>query len=247
VNRQGFDAAIFLGNFVEDIKYADTFGRYINRHLVGSGDSDESYIPAAKMIAALVALTGKPAYKYRAFELLVTLDLYIYKATRRLIVPADIDFDQLHILLQRAFRWDNYHLYQFEVLSRKGAKKSLLRIMPIEEDDFFYDGEAKHSADVKLSDCFPAYKFIRYTYDFGDSWEHEIKLVRVIDEHHEESPFLLEAEGQSPPEDIGGVYGFVQFHEAFMNPEHPSHEEMKEWVGNWSPELYDWEKRPRVL
>jgi hypothetical protein len=199
------------------------------------------------MIAALAASTGKPAYNYRAFELLVTLDLYLYTATRRLIVPADIDFDRLHAILQQVFRWDNYHLYQFEVLPRKGAKKSLLRIMPIEDDDFFYDGESKFTEEVKLSDCFPAYRFIRYTYDMGDMWEHEIKLARVIDKHHEESPFLLEAEGQSPPEDSGGAYGFAEFYEAFTNPEHPRHEEMKEWGGNWSPELRDWEKRPRVI
>lgn len=46
---------------------------------------------------------------------------------------------------------------------------------------------------------------ILYTYDMGDSWEHEIEFVRVIDAHDKESPYLLEASGQAPPEDVGGV------------------------------------------
>ena len=44
------------------------------------------------MIDALCEVTGKQAYRYRAFELLVTLDLDIYKAVRKIIVPADIQF-----------------------------------------------------------------------------------------------------------------------------------------------------------
>jgi len=35
-------------------------------------------------------------YKYLAFELLVTLDLEVYKAVRRIIVPADLKFGGLH-------------------------------------------------------------------------------------------------------------------------------------------------------
>jgi hypothetical protein len=45
-----------------------------------------AFIPAEEMIKALTALTGIPAYKYHAFELLVMLDLDVYQATRRLIV-----------------------------------------------------------------------------------------------------------------------------------------------------------------
>ena len=76
---------------------------------------EDTFTPTRKMTKSLCELTGKPAYKYRAFELLVTLDLDIYKATRRLIVAADIDFQRLHLVLQQAFGWRNYHLYDFTV------------------------------------------------------------------------------------------------------------------------------------
>jgi hypothetical protein len=81
----------------------------------------------------------------------------------------------------------------------------------------------------------------------GDNWEHIIELVRVIDEHYAESPFLLEAAGQTPPEDVGGVPGFIDFREIMLNPKHPDYAEMKEWVGYWSPELPEWEKKPKVI
>lgn len=54
--------------------------------------SEKWYIFYKAMIDALCEVTGKQAYRYRAFELLVTLDLDIYKAVRKIIVPADIQF-----------------------------------------------------------------------------------------------------------------------------------------------------------
>jgi hypothetical protein len=197
------------------------------------------------MIKALTTLTGKPAYKYRAFELLVTLDLEIYKATRRLIVPADIQFTLLHKLLQRVFKWENYHLHDFSVLDSK-THQTVARLV-MSEEDLSYDSEAVMEAGRKLSDYFPEYSNILYTYDMGDNWEHQIKLVKVIEEHMEESPFLLEAVGQSPPEDVGGVGGFIVFREIMLNPSHPDYAEAKEWVGYWSPELREWDIVPRVM
>lgn len=54
--------------------------------------SEKWHIFYKAMIDALCEVTGKQAYRYRAFELLVTLDLDIYKAVRKIIVPADIQF-----------------------------------------------------------------------------------------------------------------------------------------------------------
>jgi hypothetical protein len=81
----------------------------------------------------------------------------------------------------------------------------------------------------------------------GDDWEHRIRLVRVIENHDQESPFLLKASGQTPPEDVGGVMGFTNFREIMSNPEHPEYEEMKEWSLYWSPDLEEWKQRPRLI
>ena len=99
----------------------------------------------------------------------------------------------------------------------------------------------------ELSDFIPKYNRILYTYDMGDDWEHQIELVRVIDEYNEDSPHLLEANGQTPPENVGGVAGFIDFRKIMLNPDHPEHAATKEWAGYWSLELGEWDMRPRVF
>jgi|GEM_PF-3374264 len=98
-----------------------------------------------------------------------------------------------------------------------------------------------------LSEFLPEHKQMLYTYDMGDNWEHEIQLVRVIEDHEKESPYLLEASGQTPPEDVGGVGGFVNFREIMLNPSHPEYEKMKEWAKYWTIDLSDWKSRSRVI
>ncbi len=62
----------------------------------------------------------------------------------------------------------------------------------------------------------------------GDNWENNIELVRVIEAHSEESPYLLEASGQTPPEDVGGVGGFIDFREIMLDPTHLDYLQTKE-------------------
>jgi hypothetical protein len=82
------------------------------------------------MADSLSELTGKPVYKYSALELLVTLDLEVYKAMRRIIVPADIEFARLHKVLQSVFDWKDSHIYDFTILN--GNKlKPIARIVPL--------------------------------------------------------------------------------------------------------------------
>ena len=62
---------------------------------------------------------------------------------------------------------------------------------------------------------------------WGITGSYEIHLVRVIEDYNKESPYLVEASGQTPPEDVGGVGGFVNFREIMLNPSHPEYEERK--------------------
>jgi hypothetical protein len=248
VTRAGLECAFYVGNEYNGIAkmFSDTVGAPANyRHVNYSGNTNKGYVPYRAMINALTELTGKQAYKYRAFELLVTLDLEVYKAVRRIIVPADLAFARLHKVLQSVFDWQNYHLYDFTIFD--GNKRiPVARIVPY-EDDLEYDEDAILMKGHTLSEFFPEHKHILYTYDMGDNWEHEIRLIRVIEEHDKESPYLLEASGQTPPEDVGGVGGFVSFRKIMLDPNNPEHKEMKEWARFWTPELSDWKSHPRVI
>ena len=248
ITKAGLECAFYVGREYNGIEkmFSDTVGLSANyRYVNYSGNINNGFVPYRAMINALTELTGKQAYKYRAFELLVTLDLEVYQAVRRIIVPADMEFARLHKVLQSVFGWENYHLYDFTIFG-SNKHKPVARLVPF-EDALEYDADAILMAGHTLSEYFPEHKHMIYTYDMGDNWEHEIQLVRVIEEHDKESPYLMEASGQTPPEDVGGIGGFVNFREIMMNPNHPEYIKMKEWAKFWTTELSDWKSRPRVI
>ena len=246
VNKAGQEGSFRVSHEYNGIDnmYDDTIGAIISNIPVNySKNFKDSYFPNEEMIHALSELTDQSIYNYQAFELLVTLDLNVYKATRRLIVPANISFHKFHTVLQRTFNWKNYHLYDFEILERDGIATTLV---PFEENLEFNPTATLMNTQV-LSDYLQIHKHMLYRYDFGDNWEHEIELVRVIKNHDKPSPYLLEAVGQTPPEDVGGVSGFNYFREIMLDPNQPEHDEMKNWAGYWNSELYDHQKRPGLI
>jgi hypothetical protein len=117
----------------------------------------------------------------------------------------------------------------------------------MDEEGLEYAENGVLEAGHALSEYFPQYKHILYTYDMGDNWEHEIELVRVIEEHDADAPYMLKAVGQAPPEDVGGVGGFIEFREVMLDPAHEDYAETKAWAGYWKPELSEYETRPKVV
>lgn len=248
VNHAGQESAFHVGRFYNgmDKMFNDTLGASISDRPVKDPKSKKEVIfPAEEMVQALAHFTKKPPYNYRAFELLVTLDLMDYQATRRLIVPADINFFRLHHVLQEVFGWTHSHLYDFTFFNQEIADPDV-RLVPFAEN-LEYDATAILMDKQPLSDYLQEDKHLIYTYDMGDNWQHKIELVDVLENYTEESPYLLEASGQTPPEDVGGVWGFADLRQIMQDPNHPEHLEMKEWAGYWRPELWEWEERPRVI
>ena len=247
VTKAGLECAFSVGREYNGIDkmYSDTVGATANYSTVNCSDNNDGFQPNEAMVAALTELTGMQAYKNRAFELMVTLDLEVYKAERRIIVPVNMEFYKLHKVFQEIFDWRHYHLYDFTIFDDE-TKKTLVRMVPFEED-LAYDKSAVLMKGHTLTEYLPEHKQIIYRYDIGDNWKHEIQLVRVIEEYDGELPYLLEAKGQTPPEDVGGVGGFVSFREIMLNPNHPEHMAMKEWAGYWTPELSDWNRRSKFI
>lgn len=148
-------------------------------------------------------------------------------------------------VLQSVFDWKNCHLYNFAIFDGNNHIP-VARLVPFEEDLEYDEGAILMEGHV-LSEFFPEHKHMLYTYDMGDNWEHEIQLVRVIEGYDKELPYLLEESGQTPPKDVGGVGGFVNFREIILNPSHPEYGEMKEWAKYWTIDLSDWKSRPKVI
>jgi hypothetical protein len=73
-----------------------------------------------------------------------------------------------------------------------------------------------------------------YLYDFGDGWEHTIKIERLaVPEPGEFYPRLVEVAGRCPPEDCGGPWGYAELLAAIKDPRHERHTEFTEWIGDY--------------
>jgi hypothetical protein len=153
-------------------------------------------------------------------RLKVTLDDVEPKVLRRIEVPADIKLDRLHLALQAALGWTNSHL--FEVRARDVG----WGIPSPDWPDGPLDARKAKLIDV-LEDT--GTKTLRYLYDFGDGWEHTIKVERMAPAEPDVlSPRLI---GRCPPEDVGGPWGYGEMIEALEDPGRERHAETREWLG----------------
>jgi hypothetical protein len=141
-------------------------------------------------------------------RLKITLDRVKPAVLRRVEVPSDIRLDRLHLVIQAAMGWTNSHLYEL----RAGGVGWSTPLPDAEWADDSLDARKARLGDV-LADV--GTKTLRYLYDFGDGWEHTIKVERLIDPAPGLLyPRLVEAVGACPPEDVGGRWGYAEFLEA---------------------------------
>ena len=184
-----------------------------------------------------VATTGKR----RFLQLKVVLKDISPPIWRRFVVPSDFSLAQLHECLQIIMGWDNYHLYEFIVGGRRDGQHYTV-IM-----DGFDDHEDAEDHDLNFLTR-KGMKF-SYFYDFGDSWDHDIVAENVNYEHPEDEPpvTVLAGKRNCPPEDCGGSWGYANLVEALANKEHPEHEELTEWIGEYAPEDFCLEEVNAIL
>src|SRR3546814_18758809 len=75
-------------------------------------------------------------------------------------------------------------------------------------------------------------KTFHYLYDFGDGWEHRVKIQGIAPADPQGSyPRLLDATGLRPPQASGGPWGYAEKLEPLTDPAHESHEEALEALG----------------
>jgi hypothetical protein len=158
-------------------------------------------------------------------HLKVTLDDVEPAVMRRLEVPLNLRLDRLHLVLQAAIGWTDTHLWEIRARDVGWG--------PPQDGWGFGDGPLKASKAslLDLVDDTGA-KTFKYLYDFGNGWEHTVKIERVSDPAPGSTyPRLTEAVGRCPPEDVGGPGGYAEFLEAIGDPAHERHAELTEWCG----------------
>lgn len=117
-------------------------------------------------------------------------------ASRVVVIPENITLYQVHCLVQTLFGWENCHLWEFEDFEghRFGPP-------PPDGQNGFAD-ETLDPASVCLSDVLPARGLkLKYTYDFGDNWQHVISRLAAPKERE---TVCLKSTGPDGVEDCGG-------------------------------------------
>lgn len=219
----------FFDDFLDnDTIYNTSMGKRLSSLIVGDGKN--KYItPNKEMYRDLQIFSDRPIFSTQAAVLRVTLKLEKHDVWRRVVVPLNRTFGKLHQFLQIAFGWEDYHLHEFYIYDHSVERKPIIKLVCHEEAFAYPAGvEMKLEKGVKLSEYIPEYKNLNYNYDFGDGWEHEIVVERMIDDYDVNYPVCLEGEGNTPPEDVGGEGGYDMFLEIIANENHPDYKHMVE-------------------
>ncbi len=159
---------------------------------------------------------------------------------RRIQVPETYSFWDLHVAIQDAMGWLDYHLHEFEMV---GLSTGLSVNIGLPDEEF--DREVLPGWRQKIADYFSLEnRSADYTYDFGDGWKHKIQLEKILTREKDIIyPICINGKRACPPEDCGGIWGYEDFLEIIRDPNHEEHERMLEWIGGeFDPEHFDPQK-----
>ena len=178
--------------------------------------------------------------KNQIYQFYIEMQDITPKIWRRIQVPGHYNFWDLHVAIQDAMGWLDYHLHEFAIRGKGKRTEALLGI-----PDFEGIGD--------LPEVFPGWEIpvfhyfndlgveATYLYDYGDHWMHRVKLEGYM--HKEKGvkyPICIGGERACPPEDCGAVPGYYNVLETLANPKHPDHRDMRAWVGkDYDPERFN--------
>ncbi len=159
---------------------------------------------------------------------------------RRFFLRSTATFAQLHLAIQDAFGWQDYHLWECRL------PRPLDRVLagtPIGDGDD-WGRPTPDGRQVKLNTYFTGKRVLEwceYEYDFGDAWLHDVKLVGLHTIKESFRRRLVGGARACPPEDAGGVGGYERcVHFLATGVDIWGEEDLiGEWIGDWGPEVFD--------
>lgn len=157
-------------------------------------------------------------------------------------MPSNILLSDLHKIIQTAMGWTNSHLHQF-IKNRRFYE-------PPPPEEKLWDSSGEDYTGMTLDEFLKKKNdALSYEYDFGDGWEHEIKLEAILPaDETAKLPKCTAGAMACPPEDCGGIWGFQEFKKIMKTPKHPEHEDYVEWYGGaFDPEAFDMEEINEML
>lgn len=195
----------------EDLPFSQEDVDAVVRHVL---NSDNPQLALARLTDRLGPAT--PAFSAPritlppapATPLLLTVRLDLVGARppiwRRLEIRGDLTLEQVHTAIQAAMGWADCHLHHFSGPGKYAWERPyFLTDWDVEEGE-----EGLHEREARLDQVLRRPKDqLFYVYDFGDGWEHRLKVERVRDATDDDpSVWCLTARLEAPPEDFGGIH-----------------------------------------
>lgn len=181
----------------------------------------------------------------------MSLSVYQFKITlletqpkiwRTIQVPENYNFWDLHVAIQDAMGWLDYHLHEFNFLQ----DEEVIRIgLPDEE---FGDDNILLDWEVDIATYFKNTGIVaRYSYDFGDGWEHLVELEAILPANASATyPLCIAGKRACPPEDCGGAPGFEELLATLQHGKADEKKALNTWLKNhaknyypYQPEVFD--------
>jgi hypothetical protein len=158
----------------------------------------------------------------RIYQIKVTLSGIRPSIWRRILVRSDTPLDVLHQILQTVMGWFDEHLHAFEIDG-----------LEIGAPDVDVDGDVADESSFCLSQVASAAGArLVYRYDFGDDWEHQLVVEKVLEPAEgARHPRCVAGKRATPPEDIGGPLGYQRFLEIISDATHPERAQHLAWAG----------------
>ena len=176
-------------------------------------------MPEAQQHSDMIAEEG-PATEVPKQEVADEQDIYQIKVTldgskpliwRRILVSRDVNLTNLHHVIQSSMGWSDSHMHQFY----PQQSRPIARTGGASLSDLLVD-EGEHCG---------------YEYDFGDSWYHDLELEQKLPrEERRHYPVCTGGQRACPPEDVGGIPGYLNMLAVLQDPSHPEYEDMASWL-----------------
>ena len=179
------------------------------------------------------------------FEIRIVLLEAHVRIDRTVLVRAGVTLGKLHRIIQGAMGWEDYHLHEFtdEDGITYGDDDTIDPTLP----DMAHDID---DSQVRVMDVLarPG-DTLRYVYDFGDDWQHLIRLIAVHEGRGARvgTATCIDGHGACPREDCGGTWGYSRICAAEGDPDAVRGTVMPLWGLDWDPHAFDLDGTNRRL
>ena len=227
VKIDGYKPSKELINHLSDLAFANDEGDYYDED-----EEDESllddYDPFALPESPFI---GDEAKEYHIRIKLNNAPVPIW---RELKLPSNLSLEAFSFIINEAMGWDGTHLHHF--INKNVYYKSTTELYDIKEMGIFpiriqYCDTNNFAISHLLREKGDR---IKYEYDFGDSWLHDVWLkgVREYEPNEARTLTFVKGEGACPPDDCGGVWGYQELLELNQKKRKTADEkEMLNWNG----------------